>query len=94
MPSPNFKFSQPAELDITIVIVSFNTRGILIRCLESIKKHTQEISYEVIVVDNAHVSSDEHVDGETWCKNFFGSSTTWKQTSYNNNFRKQNYSRV
>ena len=53
MPSPNFKFPQPAELDITIVIVSFNTRGILIRCLESIKKHTQEISYEVIVVDNA-----------------------------------------
>ena len=29
-----------------------------------------------------------HVDGETWCQNFFGSGT-WKQTSYNNNFRKQ-----
>ena len=63
MPSPNFKFPQPAELDITIVIVIFNTREILIRCLESIKKHTQEISYEVIVVDNA--SEDGTVEAVT-----------------------------
>ncbi len=41
----------------------------------------------VCVVDNAHVPSDKHVDGETWCSNFWGG--TWKQTSYNNNFRKQ-----
>jgi len=32
--------------------------------------------------------NDMHVDGETWCKNFFKGGT-WKQTSYNNNFRKQ-----
>jgi hypothetical protein len=41
----------------------------------------------VCVVDNKHVPSDKHVDGETWCTNFWGG--TWKQTSYNNNFRKQ-----
>ena len=33
-------------------------------------------------------NNDMHVDGETWCVNFFGGGT-WKQTSYNNNFRKQ-----
>ena len=43
----------------------------------------------VIVVDNKHVPGDEHADGETWCKNFFGEATVWKQTSYNHNFRKQ-----
>ena len=44
----------------------------------------------VTVVDNSHVPSDKHVDGETWCKNFFKKpDTTFKQTSYNNNFRKQ-----
>ena len=43
----------------------------------------------VIVGDNKHVPGDEHVDGETWCKNFFGEATVWKQTSYNHNFRKQ-----
>ena len=29
-----------------------------------------------------------HVDGETWCVNFFKGGN-WKQTSYNANFRKQ-----
>jgi len=43
----------------------------------------------VIVVDNKHVPGDEHVDGETWCKNFFGEATVWKQTSYHSNFRKK-----
>jgi hypothetical protein len=28
-----------------------------------------------------------HVDGENWCVNFFKGGI-WKQTSYNNNFRK------
>jgi len=34
--------------------------------------------------------NDMHADGETWCKNFFNKpDTEFKQTSYNNNFRKQ-----
>jgi len=32
--------------------------------------------------------NDMHVDGETWCVNFFKGGI-WKQTSYNHNFRKQ-----
>ena len=32
--------------------------------------------------------NDMHVDGETWCANFFKGGS-WKQTSYNNKFRKQ-----
>ena len=60
MTPPVFKFPQPVELDLTIVIVSFNTRETLLRCLKSIKKHTQDICYEVIVVDNA--SEDKTVD--------------------------------
>ena len=60
MTPPVFKFEQPEELDLTLVIVSFNTRDILLRCLESIKQYTQGISYEVIIVDNA--SEDGTVD--------------------------------
>ncbi len=56
-------FSQPAEFDVSIIIVSFNTREILLRCLESIKKQTNGISYEVIVVDNA--SEDNTVNAVT-----------------------------
>ena len=49
---------------------------------------THLIVERVIVVDNAHVESDEHVSGENWCSTFFGGGN-WKQTSYNANFRKK-----
>ena len=49
---------------------------------------THLVVKRVIVVGNDCVPSDEHVDGETWCVNFFKGGT-WKQTSYNHNFRKQ-----
>ena len=49
---------------------------------------THLVVKRVIVVDNAHVQSDEHVSGENWCSTFFGGGN-WKQTSYNNNFRKK-----
>ena len=49
---------------------------------------THLIVKRVVVVGNDCVPSDEHVDGETWCVNFFEGGI-WKQTSYNNNFRKQ-----
>jgi len=51
---------------------------------------THKVVVAVTVVANDCVPSDEHVDGETWCKNFFNKpNTEFKQTSYNNNFRKQ-----
>ncbi len=40
-------------VDLSIIIVSYNTKGLLLECLSSIQKHTKEVSYEVIVVDNA-----------------------------------------
>ena len=49
---------------------------------------THQVVERVVVVGNDCVSSDMHQDGETWCINFFKGGI-WKQTSYNNNFRKQ-----
>jgi len=49
---------------------------------------THFVVERVIVVDNKHINSDEHVSGENWCSTFF-SGGKWKQTSYNHNFRKQ-----
>ena len=49
---------------------------------------THLVVKRVVVVANDEVPSDMHVDGETWCINFFKGGI-WKQTSYNNNFRKQ-----
>ena len=51
---------------------------------------THKVVVAVTVVANDCVPSDMHVDGETWCNNFFNKpNTEFKQTSYNNNFRKQ-----
>jgi hypothetical protein len=40
-------------VDLSIIIVSYNGRDYLRRCLRSILEHTRELDYEVLVVDNA-----------------------------------------
>ncbi|MEA1970690.1 MAG: glycosyltransferase family 2 protein [Thermodesulfobacteriota bacterium] len=40
-------------MDITIVIVNWNTKNLLRDCLESIYKTVRDITFEIIVVDNA-----------------------------------------
>lgn len=47
------------NIDISIIIVSYNTCKILEDCLKSVVKHTKGINYEVIVVDNG--SKDDSV---------------------------------
>ena len=46
------------------------------------------VGNDVTTADGPLGTNDMHVDGETWCVNFFKGGN-WKQTSYNNNFRKQ-----
>ena len=55
---------------------------------------THQVVERVVVVGNDITAgsgtlgdNDMHADGETWCINFFKGGI-WKQTSYNNNFRK------
>jgi len=40
-------------MDLSIIIVNYNTKELLLDCLGSIKKNTKKISYEIILVDNA-----------------------------------------
>ena len=56
---------------------------------------THQVVQRVVVVGNDIAAgggtlgdNDMHVDGETWCSNFFKGGS-WKPTSYNHNFRKQ-----
>jgi GT2 family glycosyltransferase len=48
------------KLDVSIVIVNWNTRDILRDCLQSIQDSAGRVAYEIIVVDNA--SSDGSAD--------------------------------
>jgi N-acetylglucosaminyl-diphospho-decaprenol L-rhamnosyltransferase len=41
------------SLDLTIIIVSYNTREMTLACIRSIMEQTSSIRFEVIVVDNA-----------------------------------------
>jgi GT2 family glycosyltransferase len=40
-------------IDLSIIVVSYNTKDLTQKCIESIVKNTHKISYEIIVVDNA-----------------------------------------
>lgn len=46
-------------MDVSIIIVNYNTRDLTLQCLSSVFKKTSGLSFEVIVVDNA--SSDDSV---------------------------------
>jgi GT2 family glycosyltransferase len=54
-----------SELDVSVVIVSWNTRDILRNCLRSVFEQTREVSFDVCVVDNnSHDGSSEMVRAE------------------------------
>lgn len=40
------------RLDLTVIIVSYNTREITVKAVESVLKHSRELAAELIVVDN------------------------------------------
>ena len=48
------------SIDISIIIVNYNTKDMLRHCLRSITENTHHISYEIIVVDNA--SADQSAE--------------------------------
>lgn len=48
-------------MDVSVVIVSWNTRERLRRCLESIQAKTKSVSYEVLVIDNASADQSEEM---------------------------------
>jgi GT2 family glycosyltransferase len=45
-------FEHPASLDLSIIIVSFNTRDLLLQCIDSIYQHSEEVNFEIFAVDN------------------------------------------
>lgn len=50
MPASSLATSE--AVDLTIAIVSYNTRELLLDCLRSVYDHTKEVRFEIIVVDN------------------------------------------
>jgi len=40
-------------VDVSVIIVNWNTKGLLRDCLSSVYEHAGEVDYEIIVIDNA-----------------------------------------
>lgn len=40
-------------MDVSVIIVNYNTKEMTRNCIESIFKHTKNVSFEIILVDNA-----------------------------------------
>ncbi len=40
------------SVDLSIIIINFNTKQLTLECVESIRKFTRDIKYEIIVIDN------------------------------------------
>ena len=53
-------------LDLSIVVVNWNTRHVILDCLESILANLDRLSVEVIVVDNASTDGSAHAIGEAF----------------------------
>lgn len=49
------------KLDLSVIVISYNTKETTLNCLESVLKHTKGLAYEIIVVDNG--SDDGSVEG-------------------------------
>jgi len=62
-----------SPMDLSIIIVSWNVRDLLIRCLRSIPSAAHELKYEIIVVDNASTDGSgelaEHFPAVRWIQN-------------------------
>lgn len=52
--------------DVSIVIVSFNTSGLLDKCLSQVYAGSQELDRDVIVVENASVDGTREMLAEKW----------------------------
>ena len=48
-----------AEVSVSYIIVNFRTADLVLRCIDSIREHTRQQPYEIIIVDNASGDDSE-----------------------------------
>lgn len=48
-------------MDVSIIIVNYNTRKLLLDCISSIYEQTANLSFEIIVIDNASIDRSEEL---------------------------------
>src|SRR5512147_21382 len=51
-------------LDVSIIIVNWNGRDLLAKCLRCVEQTVRQVTYETIVVDNASTDGSQAMMGE------------------------------
>jgi GT2 family glycosyltransferase len=53
-------------MDVSVIIVNYNTKNLIKQCIESIVKFTVGIQYEIIIVDNASIDGSQKMIKENF----------------------------
>lgn len=67
---------------LSIIIVNYNSLNLIANCLQSVYKYTTDVSFEIIIVDNASENSEEIV------REF--PEVVWLKMNYNAGFARAN----
>ena len=49
------------NLDISVIIVTFNSENDIYNCLKSVYDQTKDLTFEIIIVDNASSDNTNHI---------------------------------
>jgi GT2 family glycosyltransferase len=58
-------------MDVSIIIVNYNTKDLLVDCINSIYQQTKDVVFEIIVVDNSSTDGSEKIIKEKFPKTVF-----------------------
>ena len=48
-------------IEVTVIIINYNTKALTIRAIEAVRKFTKDVSYEIVLVDNASLECSPNV---------------------------------
>ena len=49
------------EICVSVIIVNYNTKELTQQCIDSVRAQTKDVSYEIILVDNASTDGSKEI---------------------------------